>query len=184
MKKAQEANDPKVVALRVKRPTKGPEFGVDTQGNLVALVNDLQLEVPVPPQAAQAGGALPPAKVLRLVAPQAEFTISFKVLPASGAEPVRIKGKIEAFDPGPNAKIFAVDEDENQAKPLNTFASLFVLGGLRSKLKGQPINVPLSAVKMPGVVLHEVSPLDPSGWIRVSLSRAATVTTAPRVGMR
>ena len=36
------------MALRVKHPATPPDFGVDAQGNLVALVNDFQVDVPVP----------------------------------------------------------------------------------------------------------------------------------------
>jgi hypothetical protein len=174
---AQAANDPKVVAIRVKRPPTAPEFGVDTKGNLVALVNDFQIEVPVPPQA-ENSGALPPSKVLRLSSPQAEFAISFKVEPQTAKEPLRLTGRIESFDPGPNAKVYAINEDETKATPLNAFASILVLGGLRTKLQGQPIDVPLSNLQLRGFAITSVSPLDPSGWIRVNLVRTSSSPTA------
>ena len=43
---AQAANDPKVLAVRVRRPAHAPEFGTDQKGNLVALIHDLEVEVP------------------------------------------------------------------------------------------------------------------------------------------
>ena len=177
---AQAADDPKVLAIRVKRPPSSPEFAVDAKGNLVALVNDFQIDVPVPPQVAKGGGggALPPSKVLRLSSPQAEFVISFKVTPQTEKEPLRLTGRIEGFDPGPNAKVYAINEDESQATQLNAFTSIFVLGGFRTKLQGQPIDIPLSNVQLRGFAIQSVSPLDPSGWIRVNLVRVSQSPTA------
>lgn len=177
---SQAANDPKVVALRVKRPRSAPEFGVDAKGNLVALVNDFQIDVPVPPQVTQnAGGrALPPAKVFRIVSPQAEFAIAFKISPQAEKEPLRLTGRIEGFDPGPNAKVYAINDDENQATPLNALAQIFVLGGFRTKLQGQPIDAPLSDVQLRGFAVRSVSSLDPSGWIRVNLERTSSSPAA------
>ncbi len=117
-------------------------------------------------------------KVLRLSAPQAEFAISFKVEPQTAKEPLRLTGRIESFDPGPNAKVYAINEDETKATPLNAFASIFVLGGLRTKLQGQPIDVPLSNLQLRGFAITSVSPLDPSGWIRVNLVRTSSSPTA------
>lgn len=175
----QAANDPKLVAIRVKRPPSSPDFGVDHKGNLVALIHDFQIEVPVPPQMAKGGGgALPPAKILRVVSPQAEFVIAFKVEPQTATEPLRLTGRIENFDPGPNAKVYAINDDENQAKPLNAFASIFVLGGFRTKLQGQPVDIPLSNLQLRGFAIQSVSPLDPSGWIRVNLVRTSWSPTA------
>ncbi len=45
---AQALNDPKVMAVRVKKPGESPEFSVDRNGFLVALVHDFQLDVPAP----------------------------------------------------------------------------------------------------------------------------------------
>lgn len=175
----QAANDPKVAAIRVKRPPTAPDFGVDAKGNLVALINNFEIEVPVPAQVAKGGGgALPPAKVLKIVSPQAEFVIAFKVEPKTATEPLRLAGRIESFDPGPRAKVYAINDDEKQAKPLNAFASIFVLGGFRTKLQGQPIDIPLSNLQLQGFAIQSVSPLDPSGWIRVNLVRTSQSPTA------
>ena len=170
---AQAANNPKVAAIRVKRPTAPPDFGADSQGNLVALVKDFQLDVPAPPQMAKGGVAGPPARVLRIVSPRAEFAISFRVSRKSEQEPLRLTGRIESFDAGPAGRVYAINEDENQATQLNAFAGRFVLVGFGTKLQGQPIDLPLSDVQMRGFAIQSVSPLDPSGWIRVNLVRTS-----------
>ena len=43
-----KANNPKVTALRIKRPPQPPEFAVDARGFLVALLHDFQIDVPAP----------------------------------------------------------------------------------------------------------------------------------------
>jgi hypothetical protein len=175
---AQATNDPKVVAIRVKRPPGTPEFGADDKGNLVALIPDFEIEVPVPPQVARGGGALPPSKVLRIVSPMAEFQLAFKVEAKTEKEPLRLTGRVESFDPGPAAKVYAVNEDENHPTPLTAFASIFVLGGLRVKLQGQPVDIPLSNLQLRGFEIRSVSPLDPSGWIRANLVRTSASPAA------
>src|SRR5262249_24060409 len=76
VREARAANAPKVLAVRVRRPGRSPEFAADARGNLVALVHDFVIEVPAPAAAAR-GGLLtgPPAQVYRLSAPNAEVTI-------------------------------------------------------------------------------------------------------------
>ncbi|MDR3637319.1 MAG: hypothetical protein P4L84_26180 [Isosphaeraceae bacterium] len=178
---AKAANDPKELAIRVKRPERAPAFGADANGYLVALVSDFQLEVPAPAAAAKGGLAGPPAQVYRIVSPQAEFVISFKVTSQTEQEPVRLSGRVEGFDPGPQAKVFAVDEDETKAEPLSPFSSTIFFGVIRSRLQGQPIDVPLSNLKLQGFAINGVSSLDPSGWIRVNLTRTSE---SPAAGVR
>ena len=48
IEEAQAANNPKVTALRIKKPTVPPEFAADERGYLVILVRDFQLDVPAP----------------------------------------------------------------------------------------------------------------------------------------
>jgi hypothetical protein len=163
---ARAANDPKVLAIRVKRPTRPPAFSVDKDGNLVALVRDFVLEAPVPDQAPKVG---PPARIYRFDAPEAEFSISFKVLPASGSTPIKFAARIEGFDPGPGARIFAINDDESKAAELNRFTGALIFGAFGTKLRGQPIDVPLTQLDLRGYELSSVSPLDPSGWMRVVL---------------
>ena len=179
---ARAANDPAVQAIRLTRPRRSPEFSVDRNGFLVASVHDFALEVPAPESAAKGGVLLgPPAKVYRIEAPEAEFVVSFQVSPASGDQPIRLKGKIEGFDPGPRARIFAINDDESKAVPLLGLNSTPILAVFSAKLKGMPIDVPLANVNIPGFVLTSVSPVDPTGWMRVGLTPApaAPVRTLP-----
>jgi hypothetical protein len=181
VKAAADAHDPKVTALRVKRPSKPPQFAADARGYLVALVPDFQLEVPAPEQAAQGGLGGIKAKVLRVVSPQAEFVISFKITPQTEKEPVRLTGRVEGFDPGPQGRVFAVNDAEKQATQINAFSSALILGVFRAKLQGQPIDVPLSNLKMEGFAIRDVSNLDPTGWMRVNLARTSP---SPAAGVR
>ena len=179
--KAQAANDPKVVAIRVKRPTREPDFSADARGFLVAGVHDFQLDVPVPPRKTGLGSlAGPSAKVYRIVSKRAEFVISFQVTPETQTSPVRLAGKIESFDPGinPNAKVYALNDDESKAQELTLFSAAPVLGFLRTRIEGRPIDVPLSNLQLRGFAIREVSPLDPTGWIRVQLVRTSASPAA------
>jgi hypothetical protein len=172
LKKVQEvhaANNPKITALRVKRPSVAPLFSADRDGNLVALVRDFQIEVPAPANAAKGGIAGPPAQIYRMTSPNAEFAISFTVVPAQNGEPMRLKGKLEGFDPGPGSRVFAINDDEAKATELTRFTSAIVLSVLANQLKGRPIDVPLSNVNIPGFAIDSISDLDPSGWMRVVL---------------
>ncbi len=178
---ARAANDPAVQAIRVTRPDRSPEFSIDRNGFLVASVHGFTLEVPAPESAAKGGLFGPPAKIYRIEAPEAEFAVSFQVSPASGDQPIRLKGKIEGFDPGPRTRILAINEDESKAVALSGLNSTPILAVFGSKLKGMPIDVPLANVNIPGFVLTSVSPVDPTGWMRVVLSPApvAAVPTLP-----
>lgn len=175
------AADPSVIAIRVKKPTTPPDFAADARGYLVALVNDFQIEVPVPPEMTRGGLFGPPAQVYRITSPQAEFVISFKVTPQSQTSPVRLAGKLESFEPGPGAKIYTINDDENKATALSPLASVAVMSGVRNKLQGRPIDLPLSNLKLQGFAIQEVTPLEPSGWIRVNLVRTSA---SPAAGVR
>lgn len=178
---AQAAADPQVMAIRVKKPSQPPDFAADARGYLVALVNDFQIEVPVPPEMRRGGLFGPPAQVYRIASPQAEFVISFQVTAATQTEPVRLAGRIEGFEPGPGAKVLSINDDENKATTLTPLATVAVMTGVRSKLQGRPIDVPLSNLKLQGFAIREVTPLEPSGWIRVNLVRTSA---SPAAGIR
>ncbi len=162
------AKDPKVLALRVKRPGRSPEFAADRNGQIVAIVHDFLIEVP---NVGGGGGGLagPAARIYRITAPAAEITLSFKVAPPAPGQPLHFSGRVEAFDPGPDAQVFAIREDETKANPLPAFINRIALNLFAGKLKGQPIDVPLGLGALPGYTLTDVSALDPSGWIRVVL---------------
>jgi hypothetical protein len=176
---AQESGDPKVTALRVKRPGRPPDFAADARGFLVATVFDFQLEVPVPAQGARAGAmAGPPAKVYRITSPRAEFVISFQVKPGPQSGPVHLAGRVEELDLGAHSKVFAVNEDESKPVLLTVFNAALVKGFLLARVKGQPIDVPLSNLQLRGFTIRDVSALDPSGWMRVQLIRTSASPAA------
>jgi hypothetical protein len=175
---AQAAGDPNVMAIRLKKPTQPPAFAADARGYLVALVNDFQIEVPVPPELRKGGLFGPPAQVYRITSPQAEFVVSFKITGATQTAPVRLAGRLEGFDPGPGVKVYTINDDENKATPLAPFGAVAIITGVRNKLQGRPIDVPLSNLKLQGFAIREVTPLEPSGWIRVNLIRTSTSAAA------
>src|SRR5262249_6282490 len=107
------ANDPKVMAIRVMRPGDFPTFAADARGFLVASVPDFQIALPVPTQAGRGGLAGPPAKVYRIKSPRAEIALSLKVTPETPTSPVRLAGRIEEFDPGTTARVYAINDDES-----------------------------------------------------------------------
>jgi len=181
VQEARAAGDPAVTAIRVKRPNDPPMFAADARGYLVALVRDFEIEVPVPPEMTRGGLFGPPAQVYRIVSPQAEFVISFQVTPQTQDKPVRLAGKLEGFDPGPSAKVYTINDDESKVTPLSPLATVAVMSGVRNKLQGRPIDVPLSNLKLRGFAIKEVSPLEPSGWIRVNLIRT---TPSPFAGIQ
>ncbi len=170
---SRAANDPAVQAIRVKKPGRAPEFSVERNGYLVAIVHDFALEVPAPAAAAKGGLFGPPAQIYRIEAPDAEFVISFQVAPATGDLPVRLTGRIESFDAGPGSKVIAINDDETKGSALTAFTATTVMNVFGQKLKGQPIDAPLGDLKIPGFTLTSVSPIDPTGWMRVVLTPQA-----------
>jgi hypothetical protein len=176
---AQAVKDPRVLAIRVKRPGRSPEFSADKNGFLVALVHDFSLEIPAPPDAPRALG--PPSRIYRIEAADAEFAISFRIAAAEEKLPVRLSGRIEGFDPGPRATVYGINDDESKATQLNNFSAALIVGIFAGRLKGQPVDVPLGNVAIPGFALTDVSPLDPSGWLRVVLKPSPQADQVPQV---
>ena len=179
---AREAADPKILALRVRRPEQPPQFAVAPTGRLVAIINDVELELPYSAKAGQGGGLLgiPPAKVLRIVAPRAEITLALVVEPATASQPIHLAGRIEGFEPGPGLKVYALNDATTKPAALNAFTSNLVVGFFRQRILGQTVNAPTSTLPLQGFALGSVSPLDPSGWIRVNLVKAPEVSLAAK----
>jgi hypothetical protein len=181
---SRAANDPKATAIRIRKPEGDPQFAVDAKGNLVAIVPNLTIEVPAPPPSGLGnllggGGAnnAPPARVFRLEAPRAEFAVSLNYTPWSVSGPAKMAAKIESFDPGPGTKLTALGATEDEATPVNALTTAVVLGVFRARVQGQPIEVPLDQLPLTGFAITSISPLDPSGWMRVVLSRTQTAPT-------
>jgi hypothetical protein len=173
----RKAKDPRVTAIRVLRPQQSPEFSSDARGFLVALIHHVQLEVPAPD--ANSGGNLigVQAKVLRIKVPLTEVAVSYQLDTASPGA-LRARAQIEEFSPGINAEVLAINDDENKGTPLTRITNALVMGAMGAKIRNQKIDVTLDQLKLPGFAIHDVSPLDPSGWMRVNLVRTA-VTAAP-----
>ncbi len=166
VEESRAANNPKVTAVRFKKPTVAPEFAADERGYLVILVRDFQMDVPAPPGGLLGGNT----KVLRFLVPTAEFILSFRV--ASGPnQPLEFDAKVEDLVWGPGSKVQTIGDDETKANTLGPFQSNIALAGFRTKLQQVPIKAPLSSLKLQGFDIAQVSPLDPSGWMRVVLVR-------------
>jgi hypothetical protein len=158
--------------MRIARPQKPPEFSTDARGFLVALIHDLQIEVPAPEGEARGGLVGAPAKIYRVKIPLCEVSLSYKVdSTASGSS--RIQAKAEEFNPGSNVDVVAIGDDESKGTSLSRFSAGIVMGAMGARLRTQSIDLPLDQLELPGVSLRSISPLDPSGWVRVALTRTA-----------
>lgn len=176
---AQKANNPKVQAIRVRRPSQAPEFAADARGFLVALVKDVEIDVPAPAQNSQAGSAVGTnAKVLRIKLPQTEIALSYKIEPKA-ADSYHVSAKVEDISPPTNAEVVAINESEADAKPLNRFSGALVITTLLGKLRSQPIDTDVNNIRLPGLAITSVSPVDPSGWMRINLVRTAEPMPVP-----
>jgi hypothetical protein len=166
----RSTSGPKQTLLRVTRPEQPPEFSVDAKGNLVALIRDFQMEVPAPESEANGGMVGAAARVYRIKIPLLEVGLSYNVDAAPGA-PLQLHARVSDFNPGINSEVLAIADDENKATPLSRFTGAFVVSTLGAKLRSQPINVSLDKLNLPGFSVRSISPLDPSGWVRVALER-------------
>ena len=132
------------------------------------------MEVPAPPGAEKGGLLGAPSKVLRFVVPTAEFTLSYKVATNASGPPTEIDAKVEDFVPSANSKVQTIFDDEAKPTTMGPFQANLALLGFKNKLQQVPIKVPLTSLTIPGFSLTEISPLDPSGWMRVVLSPNGT----------
>jgi hypothetical protein len=177
---ARAGNDPDAVPIRVQKPKTPPEFTADAEGHLVAIVRDFDVEVGVPRQrgiGALLGGANAP-HVYRFQAPTAELTISFEVLPPSGDQPLRLSAKIESIELALPNTVESVGEQEDSAEAVRTLNRAGAIAVLTGRVAGRTVAVPLTAVQVPqGFAVKSVSPMDPTGWIRLVLTRVPNTTT-------
>lgn len=165
---ARETTDREVQAIRVFKPDQPLELVADANGHLVLVAPDFTIDVPAPPQAAQGGGLFgPPARVYRIKAKQAEFAVAFEIQPSNGAGPPHISGRVVSFDPGANVQVLAINEDEEEAVPLNALTARIVARTFGSKVAGMPFDAPIDALNDAPIDLVSVSRLDPTGWMRL-----------------
>jgi hypothetical protein len=54
---------------------------------------------------------------------------------------------------------------------LNRFTTAFVMGAVGAKVRNRSLDVALDRLELPGLAIRSISPLDPSGWMRVNLVR-------------
>jgi hypothetical protein len=161
---------PKQTVLRINRPEQPPEFSVDAKGNLVVVIRDFQMDVPAPESEANGGMVGAAAKIYRIKIPQLELAFAYKVDSAPPG-PLQIHASVADFNPGTNAEVLAITNDETKGTPLSRFTGALIVSTLGAKLRSQPINVSLDQVNLPGFSVRSISPLDPSGWVRVALER-------------
>ena len=171
---ARAANNPQVTAIRIKKPTVPPEFAPDERGYLVVLVKDFQMDVPAPPGAERGGLMGAPSKILRFLVPTAEFTLSYKVASNGSGPPTELDVKVEDFVPSANSKVQTLFDDESKPTTMGPFQGNLALLGFKNKLTQVPIKAPLTSLNIPGFSLTGISPLDPSGWMRVVLTPNGT----------
>ncbi len=161
-------NNPNVQVIRIKKPKSAPELAADANGRLVVIVHDFQLDLPVPPQVAKSGLGSP-AKVYRLVATAAEFVFELKPVTEPDGS-IRLTGNLKEFTPAAGSKVYAINDNEAKALPLDPFRSVFIFQGFATAIKAKPLNVPLENVKLKGYNIASISELDPSGWMRIVLT--------------
>src|SRR5208283_1127066 len=93
--------------------------------------------------------------------------------PAPGSH--RIRAKVEDFSPSTNSQVLAINDDESKPSKLSRLGGAFVISTIGARLRSQPILADLDHVNLRGFAIQSISPLDPSGWVRVTLARAQTV---------
>jgi hypothetical protein len=176
---ARRAHNPKVAALRIKKPAQPPEFATDARGFLVAIVHDVEIDVPAPDPKTQAGSVIGvPAQTLRIKIPQLETAFSYQVeTPAPLSH--RVKAKLEDFTPSPTSEVLAMNGDEARPTRLSRFSGALVLSALAARLRSQPIDASLDNLKLRGFAIQSISPLDPTGWVRVNLVPVPVAGSAP-----
>jgi hypothetical protein len=184
---ARKVNKLNVTALRFFRPAQAPEFGVDAHGFLVVMVHDIELEIPAPDKSTRVGSMLGvPARILRLIVPHAEITLSYQT-EAKGPGSQRIKARIEDFSPSPACQVLAVNEDEKKPTPLTRFSTALVISAavarlrtlaieadldrLVERLRSLAIEADLDLLKVRGFAIQSITPIDPTGWLRVTIAR-------------
>ena len=138
----------------------------------MAILHDVEIEVPAPDKSSQAGSVIGvPAKILRLKIPQLEVAFSHTTESTTPGSHT-LRAKVEDFTPSSNSQVLAINEDASKptADPVQRGAGHHALG---ARLRSLPITASLDNLNVRGFAIQSISPLDPSGWMRLSLSRTA-----------
>ena len=185
--RGSKANNPKVTALRIKRPAQPPEFAADARGFLVAISTTSRSTSPPPiPRARPVRDwrARPRSCGSRFLSSRRPSPIRSR-LRLRGSH--RVKAKLEDFTPSPTSQVLAFNDDESKptaSEPVQRSAG--AQRPWRLGCESQPIDASLDNLKLRGFAIQSISPLDPSGWVRLSLTRRpgappAGVAAAPAV---
>jgi hypothetical protein len=156
--------------VRLMKPSRPPEFSVGTNGDLIVLVSDFQLDVPAPTQVAGGIAGSPPASVYRLKSPLAKIGLGLYLDRSNPAVPPALKAKVTSINLEPNSSVLAIQQDEAAATALNPLMARVVTTAFGTRVVGQSFDLPISALNRPDISLIDISPLDPSGWFRLVLS--------------
>ena len=172
VEEALKAKNPKVQALRIRKPAQPPEFAADARGFIVAILHDLEIDAPAPDPSSRAGTIVGAnAKVLRIKIPQAETALSYKI-ESSAPGSHQLHARLEEFTPSTTSQVMALKDDETKPTTLNRFSGALVISTLAAKIRSQPINANLDNLRLRGFAVESISPLDPSGWVRVNLVKS------------
>ncbi len=134
--------------------------------------------MPAPENQEKGGFVGAPAKVYRIKVPLAEISLSYKV-DTSKPGAMAVHAKVEDFNPGADGQVIAIADDETKGSPLSRFSAAFVLGAFGGQLRQKSIDSTLDQLNLRGVIVRSISPLDPSGWVRVNLERDSSVPIPP-----
>ena len=162
-------NDPGAQVIRIRRPKRAPEIGVDARGFLVVVAHDLELDLPVPAQMANSPFAGAKAKVYRLDAKTAEFVFEIKPVTQPDGS-IRLTGNLKELNTAPGSRVLAINDEEAKALPLDPFRSVLIFQGFANAIRSKPLDLPLENLKLRGYVITSISDLDPSGWLRIVLT--------------
>ena len=187
IKAVDESRKPgsKANVLRITRPSEPPEFSVDAKGNVVAILHDVQIEVPAPESEAQGGVVGAAAKIYRIKIPEGEVALSYKVETAPG-NPPQLHAKVEDFNPGAHRKSWPSPTTESRAdSTFRRFSASTRAGSIRRTFAASAHQ----CLRSPGSItgnfsIRSVSPPrpQPSGWVRVEARPVPTRRRSRRRG--
>jgi hypothetical protein len=169
-----KSDSPEAVAMRVTKPGEPPAFAVDSEGNLVAFIRNVTIEVPAPEDTGNRGlfnfGSS--AKVYRFIIDEAEVTLTADFEPQDGGRSVKVQGQVESVTyGGSGTTVVAVGDTEDDTTTLSLLNRSGALGVLAGKLQGQDVDTSVPTDMLQGFVVTSISELDPTGWMRVVLQR-------------
>jgi len=166
----------RTTAIRVVKPERPPQFGVDNAGRLVMAARDVVIEVPAPENFGRSGGILgfraaEAPKALRYEIETIVIVLQLALEPNADGSSLRIAGAIEAvLYGGQNTSVSAVGEQEDDVSALNLLNRSAALGVLAGRVRGETFETTVSLDRLPGFRLASVSDFDPSGWMRIVLT--------------